>query len=369
MFRLTDRKKTTKTRRQKELSAYIDGMISPRKRIRLEKELEKDTVLHQELDQLDLTVHLLRSLPKVPPPRSFTLDPSIYGEIRPYRIHLYPALRAASAVAVLLLIFLSAGNLMINMQSAASIAPAEMIAMEKVEYDQTTAVEEAEPEVLMMQKAAPEESLAVPQLEQETNGITVESEVVETVVVEAEVAAGEAPAMKEAPAREWTTEPQTTPGDALGATAGAVEDQAEATASGLPLASEYGNESARTLVPAPQGEIEQPVTVEEQEQPATTPLPATATPAASPAVMATPAPMPEFQATEAPVPTIAYPAEKAALPATPALTANRGEDGSQHAPIIPVEQPTDRLSIIQYGLVALSLCLLAGAYLARRFGW
>jgi hypothetical protein len=56
------------------LSAYIDNRISPGERENLEARLGREPALRVALDELRATVALLRELPSVRPPRSFTLD-------------------------------------------------------------------------------------------------------------------------------------------------------------------------------------------------------------------------------------------------------------------------------------------------------
>jgi anti-sigma factor RsiW len=56
------------------LSAYIDGALLPNERDALEQRLATDDVLRAELGELQATVQLLRDMPAVVLPRSFTLD-------------------------------------------------------------------------------------------------------------------------------------------------------------------------------------------------------------------------------------------------------------------------------------------------------
>ena len=95
------RKKTAAERRHEALSAYLDGALSARERARLENELKRDAALRAELDELSRTVQLTRSLPALPVPRSFVLDPAVFGRARQHRFHLYPALRAATRARML----------------------------------------------------------------------------------------------------------------------------------------------------------------------------------------------------------------------------------------------------------------------------
>lgn len=109
---LTNRKKRARERRQELLSAYVDGQLSPRVQARLIDELERDAELRAELDELRQAVQMVRGLARLPVPRSFTLDAATCGRTR-LRVHLYPVLRATTAVATLLCVFLLVGELFV----------------------------------------------------------------------------------------------------------------------------------------------------------------------------------------------------------------------------------------------------------------
>lgn len=61
------------------LSAYLDGALSDREREALERRLHDDPALQVALADLRQSVALLRSLPRLKAPRSFALDPALYG--------------------------------------------------------------------------------------------------------------------------------------------------------------------------------------------------------------------------------------------------------------------------------------------------
>lgn len=65
------------------LSAYIDNQLSPTERVALEQQLQQDTRLRAELESLQSTVALVRSLPTLKAPRNFTLDPAEFGKPKP----------------------------------------------------------------------------------------------------------------------------------------------------------------------------------------------------------------------------------------------------------------------------------------------
>lgn len=88
------------------LSPYIDQQLSSLERVLVEDHLAKCAVCSGELKSLRATVNLLHRVPMVSPPRTFAL-----AEVAPKRRPVaFGALRAATAVAVLLLAFLFVGD-------------------------------------------------------------------------------------------------------------------------------------------------------------------------------------------------------------------------------------------------------------------
>lgn len=65
------------------LNSYLDGRLAGSERAALEKRLEQDAALRDEMETLRATIGLLKMAERVPVPRSFTLDPAVYG--RPAR--------------------------------------------------------------------------------------------------------------------------------------------------------------------------------------------------------------------------------------------------------------------------------------------
>ncbi len=86
--------------RSELLSAYIDSAVDVVERRRAEEYIQGCTACAQEVRELRMFKELLGDLPKLQPPRSFTLDPQ--AAARP-RWLLFPMLRLASVMAVLLL--------------------------------------------------------------------------------------------------------------------------------------------------------------------------------------------------------------------------------------------------------------------------
>ncbi len=101
------------------LSPYIDGQIGSSERDRVESHLEECQVCSRELDSLRATVNLLHRVAVVSPPRSFALaeveakrrTAALTREAPQWRrVPALGALRVATAVAALLLVFVLAGD-------------------------------------------------------------------------------------------------------------------------------------------------------------------------------------------------------------------------------------------------------------------
>jgi hypothetical protein len=103
---LRDRGSTAEDKRREALSAYLDGALTPIERERFDARLARDPELRADLEQLRVLKLQMRNMPRRRVPRSFALDPAIYGrpKSRPL-MQLYPALRGATALAAFFLIF------------------------------------------------------------------------------------------------------------------------------------------------------------------------------------------------------------------------------------------------------------------------
>jgi hypothetical protein len=102
-------KRSEHERAEELLSAYIDGELSIEEATMVEKHLRECSACTQNLETLRQTVNLVRQLPAVSPPRSFTISHLVVTE-RPWAWG-YVYLRGATALAALLLIVLLAGDL------------------------------------------------------------------------------------------------------------------------------------------------------------------------------------------------------------------------------------------------------------------
>lgn len=207
--------KPAEQKRRERLNAYLDGALSAQDRRRFEKELAGDPELQAELAGLQQVRAMMRQMPRVRPPRNFTLDPAAYGRPAPdHAGQWYPVLRTATALAAIAFVFMLALNLFLTpaggqlTPAGLSGAPGQEAAMEMAE---TTAIGE-------------EEAFeSVPAAE--------ESMVEEEEAVEAESAAEpapEAPGAVESAAALEMTEADEAVTDAEEAAEGAAEDTARA---------------------------------------------------------------------------------------------------------------------------------------------
>ena len=113
------------------LSAYADGALSPVERRDIDARLAQDPALRQALAQIRATSSLLRALPQVRPPRSFTLTPEMAG-IRSGRLR-YPLLPMATALATLAFVVTVGVDMFGGVTSNAAFraaAPAEEMALQ-----------------------------------------------------------------------------------------------------------------------------------------------------------------------------------------------------------------------------------------------
>lgn len=101
-----------------QLTAYLDGDLAPEERVRFDDHLRTCRDCRRELTELRSTVALLNGLPDYRPRRSFQLAPERIAATRPWWERLgfrllpaLPALRAATVAAAILLVSVSAGEI------------------------------------------------------------------------------------------------------------------------------------------------------------------------------------------------------------------------------------------------------------------
>ncbi len=97
---------------RRDLSAYVDDMLSERARRRLEAHLDSCQACRQELAELRVTVEALGSVPMAEVPRSFTLAAAPVAEVRPRPAarRLEFGLRLATATAAFALALVVIGD-------------------------------------------------------------------------------------------------------------------------------------------------------------------------------------------------------------------------------------------------------------------
>ncbi|KPJ51572.1 MAG: hypothetical protein AMJ38_00060 [Dehalococcoidia bacterium DG_22] len=97
---------------RRDLSAYVDNMLSEQARRRLEAHLDSCQACRQELAELRSTVEALGSLPMAEVPRSFTLAAAPVAEVRPRPTarRLEFGLRLATATAAFALALVVIGD-------------------------------------------------------------------------------------------------------------------------------------------------------------------------------------------------------------------------------------------------------------------
>ncbi len=115
------------------LSAYLDNQLSAAERAKLERRLQADSELRAALDGLRHVKTRLADLPKVKPPRNFTLTPQMVGQkgLTQSRVSpLIPALNWATAIAAVLFAVLIAADLSGGLRlTSAQPAPAPEVAV------------------------------------------------------------------------------------------------------------------------------------------------------------------------------------------------------------------------------------------------
>jgi anti-sigma factor RsiW len=220
-------------REWEDLSAYLDGQLSPKESARLEEKLQARADLREALNELSQTRSLLRSQPAVCAPRNFTLTSKMVGaRPAPARsFQLFPVMRLASVAAAVLLVVVLAGDFLTGgRQPAFAPVAFQSMPMSAPAVEMKSAAEEAAaPQVeAVMEAPAPTESPAAAVME-----ATAASEApVEAPLAEA-AAQLPAPTLGAAALMDATTgaEPYPPPSEELAAAAAAP---AEATATPAP---------------------------------------------------------------------------------------------------------------------------------------
>lgn len=159
---LGDRGSTGEDKRRETLNAYLDNVLAPAERDRLEGQLARDANLRTELEQLRVVKLQLRAMPRRRVPRSFALDPALYGRPKAQPLlQLYPVLRGATAMTAFLLIFVVAlGIFSGQFGGVGAPAPAAEVAVSQVEEEAAPAESAEVPAPLLATEPAAEERAA-----------------------------------------------------------------------------------------------------------------------------------------------------------------------------------------------------------------
>ncbi|MCS6910436.1 MAG: hypothetical protein NZM11_07690 [Anaerolineales bacterium] len=125
-----------------QLSAYMDDALPAAEKAALEARLQQDPELKAALRDLRLQTRALRDLPRLKPPRNFTLSPQQAQALRPARpsllASLFPALRLATAVSAFAFVVVLAASFLTVDRSTLTLAPAAVpmaIATQPVEAE------------------------------------------------------------------------------------------------------------------------------------------------------------------------------------------------------------------------------------------
>ena len=162
--------KSAEEKQQEMLAAYIDDALSPTERRQFEAQLARDEALAAQVRQQRLIKQRLSTMPRRRVPRTFALDPAVYGKPTPQPLfRLYPALQAATVLAALMLMFLvgleAFGGAAQQATSEASVAMVEESAETTSDITaQNAAPDEAELTVAesAAEEAPAEEAVAAP---------------------------------------------------------------------------------------------------------------------------------------------------------------------------------------------------------------
>jgi len=122
--------------KEAELSAYLDGRLSPDRSRRLEEHLRSCDPCRRKIDDLRALAEALREMPEAPVPRSFALTPEQVRGVRPVRPYaragrLYPVFRNAAAAALLLLFASVGADIFLQSQGGRSEPQGVMLGAEK----------------------------------------------------------------------------------------------------------------------------------------------------------------------------------------------------------------------------------------------
>ena len=122
--------------KEEELSAHLDGRLSPDRARRLEGHLRSCDSCRRQLADLRGLAAALREMPGAPVPRSFALTPEQVRGVRPARPYapagrLYPVFRNAAAAALVLLFAFVGADIFLESGGGRSEPQGDMVGAEK----------------------------------------------------------------------------------------------------------------------------------------------------------------------------------------------------------------------------------------------
>ena len=122
--------------KEADLSAYLDGELSPERKRQLEEHLRSCDGCSRKLDALRTLAAALREMPESPLPRSFTLTPEQARGIQKAKpsstaARLYPAFRTAAAAAIVLLFAFVGADIFLQSGGGRDEPQATMMSAEK----------------------------------------------------------------------------------------------------------------------------------------------------------------------------------------------------------------------------------------------
>lgn len=182
---LRNRGSTAGEEGQEMLSAYLDNALTPAERQRLENALNRDPALRAQLEHMRLLKLQMRAMPRRRVPRSFALDPALYGRPKAQpMMQLYPVLRGATALAAFLLIFVFALGAFQGQFSGEAAPAAEVSILSSTAAEEAAQAPAQEAATVPAETdrvaptAAPEEEAAAEMAAQEaiTEGLSLETQ-------------------------------------------------------------------------------------------------------------------------------------------------------------------------------------------------
>ena len=179
---------TRKTWSTVDVSAYLDGELTPEIRVAFEATVSQDPDLQHRVAEMRQVVTLMRSVPLQEPPRNYLLTPVMVGESRPRTQRRRPALlmmRIATSVAAVAFVVTSGLTLMQRgitpqLMTQSEELPAAAILLEKEAVsDEMEMLDAPVVQAVPVEEPAESEAPAAPEVEKAVDReVEVENEIV-----------------------------------------------------------------------------------------------------------------------------------------------------------------------------------------------